>query len=568
MKLSHFWPLVVLFIASLFLVWELFLHPGRNITFDGHIHITTIAQFTQALKDNEFPVTWSDGFSTYGLPLPLIAHQTTAYLGGFINLFLDNVVLSYNLLFAISAILSGWLFYFFCRRYLDEKPAVVASLLFLFAPYRIINIYIRGALPEFFSSVFILVILIGLGNYFIDRKKIGLIQTIGGLALLALTHPMMAVIGMFLIGPYFLFILWSQKNKVKNIGIFALLCIVSFGIASYYVLPLLLEVKYFYQGLYPQDFPANMYFTFQNFFDPHWYYFFTTHPGPRGHFIQVGLWESLIGLLGLATLVYLWFKKRALLQKPAGNLLVFAVVAAVPMIFMTLSWSHPLYTHIFFLKGVQFPWRMLSVLMFIPPLILGVLLHKISKNWVLLVVVLCICILRFPQVYGKNFVTYPQSQYYFNQMNLHGQNLTPIWAGNAQEYAIETEPGEIIDGQGELVKVAIRNASRKYLVTAQTPLRLVDYTFYFPGWKVVVDGQETPIEFQDLNYRGVITYHVPAGTHQVEVKYTATKVRLLAQVLTVFFSICALGLYRALTAGVEWEAHISKIHKLVNRHHT
>ena len=63
----------------------------------------------------------------------------------------------------------------------------------------------------------------------------------------------------------------------------------------------------------------------------------------------------------------------------------------------------------------------------------------------------------------------------------------------------------------------------RYKVTATSEIRMVDYTFYFPGWKVLVDAKEVPIEFQDMNYRGVITYNVPSGNHEVVVKFTDTK---------------------------------------------
>ena len=53
-----------------------------------------------------------------------------------------------------------------------------------------------------------------------------------------------------------------------------------------------------------------------------------------------------------------------------------------------------------------------------------------------------------------------------------------------------------------------------------------------PGWKVWVDGKEAPIEYQDLNWRGVITYPVPVGEHKVVVKFTRTKVRLIADLIS------------------------------------
>jgi len=59
--------------------------------------------------------------------------------------------------------------------------------------------------------------------------------------------------------------------------------------------------------------------------------------------------------------------------------------------------------------------------------------------------------------------------------------------------------------------------------------RMIDYTFYFPGWKVFVDNKEVPIEFQDPKYRGVITYGVPSGKHTILLKFTNTKNTIISK---------------------------------------
>ena len=63
-------------------------------------------------------------------------------------------------------------------------------------------------------------------------------------------------------------------------------------------------------------------------------------------------------------------------------------------------------------------------------------------------------------------------------------------------------------------------------------VNIVDNTFYFPGWHVVVDKQEVPIEFQNEAYRGLITFKIPPGIHQVEIKFTDTKLRLVADIIS------------------------------------
>ena len=63
----------------------------------------------------------------------------------------------------------------------------------------------------------------------------------------------------------------------------------------------------------------------------------------------------------------------------------------------------------------------------------------------------------------------------------------------------------------------------------------MDYTFYFPGWKVFIDKKEIPFEFQDPQYRGMITYNVPPGSHTVEVIFMDTQVRKLAKIISLGF---------------------------------
>jgi hypothetical protein len=63
---------------------------------------------------------------------------------------------------------------------------------------------------------------------------------------------------------------------------------------------------------------------------------------------------------------------------------------------------------------------------------------------------------------------------------------------------------------------------------------MADYTFYFPGWRAYIDGRETTIQFQDPEYRGVITYYVPSGEHRIDLLFTDTKVRKFGIVISIF----------------------------------
>src|SRR3990167_2038278 len=202
-----FFILLLAFIISVIFIFDLFLHRGQPTTFDAPTHISNIAQIYDAMRDGEFPARWGDGFARYGMPIPIFAQQVTSYLGAFINFITRDVVLSYNLVVLIGLFLSTVLMYVFLRLHVGKMPALAGAILFHFAPYRIMNVYIRGALPEFFSSIFILGILIGLYVLFNLQNKAGYVILTLSVSLLLLTHPFMFVVGSFLFVPYGLY-LW------------------------------------------------------------------------------------------------------------------------------------------------------------------------------------------------------------------------------------------------------------------------------------------------------------------------------------------------------------------------
>ncbi len=544
----------LLAIVSLIFCADLLLHPGRSITFDGHVHITTIAQFYNALKDGEFPVTWANGFANYGLPIPLVAHQTTSYLGAFFQFFTHNPVQAYNLVMLLGIFLSSAFFYRFLRYHFSDNYSLVSAIVFTFAPYRITNAYIRGALPELFGAVFLPVVLIGVYQVVKEQKRIGLLWITLGTLFLALTHPMMLVLSGLVIVPYALYLLWPVQKHWRQVVIIVVAASLGLLIAGYYLVPLLVEIKYFSYGTTSDHFrPQGGFLQFPDYFIDNWMYFGPEHPGPRANTLTMGSIESLIVTLGF--LVFAFQYRKGKKKSLRDTQLLPWLVMAVSGVFLMTTWSTQLYRVIFVLNNVQYPWRMLSGLMFVSPFILAWLLAKINRPHLGFLIVLLVVIIRFPQLYGKNFMKYDLKNYDFTTANLHTDNMNTLWMGNSREYPTKTKQFEIIGGEGSVTPEVLKNASRTYRIQAREPIRMFDATFYFPGWKVYVDGQPTEIEFQDPNYRGLITYHVPAGDHEVRVRFEPTKIRILGMLVTGAGVVGTMGLF--------WALRVKKVRELV-----
>lgn len=529
--------IIFIFIISVILSFDLFLHKGQPTTFDGPTHITNIAQTYKGLTEGEFPVRWGDGFARYGLPIPMVAQQVPSYTGAIINFFTDNVVLSYNVTVVLGGFLAVFLMYYFLRLYVSPIPALSGAILFNFAPYRIMNIYIRGALPEYFASVFIILTLISI-YYAIEKEKSwGYFLMCISVALLLLTHPFMVVVGSILFVPYGLFLLHKKKHIPRKIIATVFAGGFAIGIAAYYLVPLFIEIRYFYYGTSLDHFAQGHFLSLRNFFVEEWFYM-KNDTGPREHWHLGGVFETNILVIAIIVSVWTYIKAKKI------TLITILSGVGILYILLMLKIAEPIYNNIVFLGNIQHPWRMLTGFIIVPPILLAFMIEHVSrKKTLLVIVILIVAIVRFPQLYGKNFTDYPQQSYFLTDYNLHGHFMNTVWMGKERDYPYQTEKAKIIEGTGTIAEQTLQNSSRVYQVKAETDVRLVDYTFYFPGWKAYVDNVETPIQFQDPNYRGVITYNVPAGNHTVKLRFEDTKIRMLGNVMSILSIAGLVGLY-------------------------
>lgn len=520
-----------IFIISFLLVFDLFFNKGHSGWMDGRTHITTITQFFMAMKQGEIKPTWLDGLANYGMPIGIVAHQLISYLGAGLTFITGNVITSWKLIALIGAILSNLFFYMFLRIYFKPMPSFLAVFLYNVAPYRILNLFIREALPEFFASLFFP--LIPLLMYFlIKKKKFYAIPFLAiAMALFTLNHPMMLVISAFFFFSYLLFLLKDEKQKIRLSILTGVLLIWGIVIASYYVIPLQTEIKYFYYGLTNNHLTIGQTLSLKNFIDPNWYYFLPAQNDilNRGHFIKVGEIELVGVLIGLAMILM----RLRNWKTWKFSMLELTFILSLTTLFMTTKYSLFLYEHINILSNIQFPWRMLSLFIFLPPILFAYFFEKYNSKILIVLFILIIAVMRFPQLYSKNNTQHPMSRYTFTTINIHSTNMNTIWTGETDTYPVEKNKGGIIGGVGTIVSSFTRNSWRKYTVDSSKGVRMADYTFYFPGWNVYVDGVKTLIEFQDPNYRGVITYNVPSGKHDVLVKFEDTKVRKLGNILSI-----------------------------------
>ena len=64
--------------------------------------------------------------------------------------------------------------------------------------------------------------------------------------------------------------------------------------------------------------------------------------------------------------------------------------------------------------------------------------------------------------------------------------------------------------------------------------RLVDNTLYFPGWTLYDNGENrtASVQYQDPEFRGLITFELEKGKHDIGLIFQNTKVRRFAALVS------------------------------------
>jgi hypothetical protein len=286
-------------------------------------------------------------------------------------------------------------------------------------------------------------------------------------------------------------------------------------LSAFYWLPALMEHKYTYgdlfmKELYRERFPPLWKFFIPNFFD-------TKSLQIDNIALQLGVFHVAPLLLGI------WM----LLKK-------FSLLLIISSFFFMSDLSLLFWENISFLRQFQFPWRFLSVVVFATSLLGFIYVKFIRKTVYFYLISFLIIFSSMTYWFPKEGYDQIKESYYWNfplNSTYYGETDV-IWsAGPAKSYPKERI--SVIEGRGEVWGLQKRSNFQKFSVSAETDIKLVSNTQYFPGWRVYVDGVSVPIQFQNEHYRGLITFPVPKGDHMVEIKLEESKLRFAADVISV-----------------------------------
>lgn len=229
-----------IYILLLFMLCLPLMQYRVNVADDYLFHFSRIQSITDSLKQGIFPVKVHYNMAnTCGYGTGLFYPNLFLYIPALINLFINNIGLSYKLFLVIILSALFFLSYISIKTITkDSKTALLATILIMCSNGLILNLYNRTALGELLGFVFITPIVCGLYNYVHDDFDKPYILAIGFLGV-ANSHLITTLICIIFAILYFLInIKTSIKNPKKFLKLVLTAIIVTLISASFW-LPML-----------------------------------------------------------------------------------------------------------------------------------------------------------------------------------------------------------------------------------------------------------------------------------------------------------------------------------------
>lgn len=526
--------LVILIILAILPVLSLF-HLGFPLTHDGQDHVVRIANFYQNLTDGNLIPRWAPNLNWgYGHPILEFLYPLPSYIASFFHAIGFPLVDSVKIVFALGVFLSLVFMYLWLSQFLGTYPSLLGAVLYTYAPYRFIDLYVRGDIGEHLAFAFVPLVLFSI--YRIYKKQSYKFLALGAisLAFLILAHNAIALMFVPFIFFYGLYLAYISRDRKPYLINLIFLIILGFGLSAFFWVPGLLEGKYTLRNIVTKGSYVNRFVDFKALVYGSWNY------GQTGQFTQqLGIVQWL-GLILSPGALYIFFRKKDKNYLLVGVTFLYTVLA----IFMMLPVSDFLWTRLIILQNFQFPWRFLGITVFSTSLLGAFVFGFIPRKFqAAAVVILLILILLFSKDYfvPKGYLDKPESFYtgVYNGTTDTGESA-PVWSVRFMEKRPNAHL-EVVDGNAKINETYRNSTTHRYKVNVFKDTLFKENTLYFPGWEIKANGLPLNLEFQNMNYRGVMLFHLTKGEYVLEVRYRETKLREISDYISAISILVLIG---------------------------
>jgi len=558
-------------------------HPGYFWgAHDARHSVYFLLEFDRIFQDGIWYPRWAPDFAFgYGYPIFNIYSPGVYYLAEAFHLVGLGYVEAVKIVFGLGFLLSALSMYLAAKRFLGRKGALVAAVAYTYVPYRLVDVYVRGALAESFAFVWFPLALWAFFDLIVLEKTRFLIFGALTVAALVFTHYAMAVVFLRFLALYVVVLslayAWSQRRYGRNFtntgdlavaaarkGALALAAVLlGFSLSAIGLLPLVFEFQFVNTQQWETAYYdyRNHFVAFFQLFSPFWG-FGESVPGPTdGMSFQLGAVPVALFVLSLTVVLR---HRHAPGLKPYLPFFLFLQVVTLALAWLMLPQSATVWEALRLSLFTQFPWRLLALVAVSLAFLAGLVAFtgdpaEGGPSWPVLVALLAVVILGSYNYLSPQIIEPAEGPVSlaglmrFEQSSGEMVGLTawidvrdkPTWSPLADVFVAgrpvtdkvvrdQLPPGtwaETLEHRSNLEKVRVRS-----LQEAQ----IAFYTAYHPGWRAYVNGREVPI-----GYRGPwawMTVVVPPGESLLVLRFEDTLVRVVGKLVS-FLSLLGLVIF-------------------------
>jgi hypothetical protein len=499
---------------------------GMIHTHDMPTHLVLMEEFDKSLRGGTLYPRWlADINKGYGNPTMNFYPPGFFYLTSLVNLFFGDWVKTLFLISVLGLAGSGLALYFLSRQFYGRFASAIAAFFYMLLPYHVLELYLRGAMPEYIGFVIIPLIL-----YFAFKTgERGRASDIAGLGLLygahLITHFPVSYLFTYLLAVYA--VVWAGgardlKIALRIAGGMAL----GLLMGAIYWLPAAVEAKYT-QEFISETFPYEVTL------------FPVAENTPFDFLINdVFIAQAVTLLTALAILLLTRrrydSKEDSKVDTRRRQTLLWAAMGIIST-FMATALATPLTRIIPKLQATVPAWRWLAIACVFAALLLAAAVERVvgrggtaalSRACQIAIFLMIGANVWFTvqQVIIGSFVNGP-----LRQIDLFLQSgFTP------KESVL---PGQLPDTDRVTMRPPVGAVSvirweplfRELDVSTGLPAVIRLKTYKFPGWEARMDGQKTEL-FADAS--GVQTIPIPPGRHRVEIYFENTPPRTIGSLLS------------------------------------
>ncbi|MFZ1721736.1 MAG: hypothetical protein WAU07_04475 [Microgenomates group bacterium] len=521
-----------------------------------YIHAARIAEFSKAWAEGHIPVRWSSNFGYgYGMPLFQFYAPLPYAVGAVIWSTGLSIVTTIKILYVISTILIFIGSFKFGKELYGTYGGIIAASLATLAPYRAVNLYIRGALSESWAMSFFPWILLGM--YLVVKGKTnGWITLTLSVAAIVLSHNISLILMAPFVAMYAMYILiqlyFNPVNKNAKLSYIWQKCIalctpvlLAIGISSFYVIPSFFEKQHTKvdSAILGGYFDFNVHFLYiRQLLTPQWSYGGSQWGPDDGISFFIGLASIFAITMIVIKVMYTYrFSLSIFVKKNKDIIFWFGLV--VIGFWATTFKAQWLWQTLDIFEYLQFPWRFFSPTVVLLSFAIASSVTLFASKWSKFLFASSICLIALS---SQSFYFQPEaylndadSFYYTDPTRIRSQMSSILPDYIPANLTLESPPEMFFTPQLEFTSHLDRTHQKLISYTLSQPGMYQAAIADFPGWTAEIDGKS--IE-QNTSDTGLIEVYLPEGSHTLSFHFANTPIRNVADSISGLSIIVFIGL--------------------------